>query len=238
MAGVGLGVFLTIIALIIGILVCIIGTATPCFLIMFILGILIPLITFLVVALAPLHSDNEEKTDRRIDNFIIARIIFLVIMVLSGLLSIMSVINFYFGINLKTRRVDSRITGAALADLLELENNPVPNSALNQERPVQGDGLEMQPIREEPQYQSRGDFSQGYDNSRFSQDRNPQDYRDPYQNSGFPARSQAGFQRDIREDNLRYSRDPRSTQIGQSQSRYDSSNNQDSRNPDINSRFY
>ncbi|CAG9318243.1 unnamed protein product [Blepharisma stoltei] len=175
-AGVGLGVFLTIVAIIVGVLVCIIGTATPCFLVMFILGILIPLITFLIVGLAPHHKNEEKNTDNRHDYYLAARIVFLVIMVVFGLFSCVSVVNFYFGVNLKTRRVDSRITGAALADLLEKKNEPPQEgNDLQEGQMPQGDGLEMQPVRDQSQlqYRSRGDAGQAYDPYGYMQDQPP-----------------------------------------------------------------
>ena len=102
-AGVGLGVFLTCMMIIFGIILCVIGTATPVFFVFLFLGILIPLITFLIVALAPLHKNQTVKTDTRTDPFVAARIVFLIFMVLFSLVSLMKLVEYYLGVNLKAK---------------------------------------------------------------------------------------------------------------------------------------
>ena len=116
-AGVGLGVFLTIIAMILGILICVIGTATPVFFVFLLIGILIPLITFLIVAFAPLHKDQEEKADTRTDGYFPARVIFLIFISLFAVLAIIKLFEYYVGINLKAKGVNSNISVISSADL-------------------------------------------------------------------------------------------------------------------------
>jgi len=123
-AGVGLGVFLTILALFLGVLVCIIGAATPVFLVFLVIGVLLPVVTFIIVAFAPTKRDQEQKEDDRTDDYIIPRFIYLAIFILFALVAVVQVVNFFFGINLKTRRVDSTVKGAALADMDPFEEEP------------------------------------------------------------------------------------------------------------------
>lgn len=108
-AGVGLGVFLTIIAIIIGVILCIIGMATPVFFIFLLIGLLLPIITFLIVALAPLHKDQTVKKDTRTDDYITARILLLITMIVFALIAFFKVFEYYLGINLKAKGVNSNI---------------------------------------------------------------------------------------------------------------------------------
>ena len=125
-AGVGLGVFLTVMALIAGVLLCVIGTATPVFFIFLLLGILVPLITFLIVGLAPLHKDQAVQTDTRTDTYITARILFLITMVVFALIGTFKVFEYYLGINIRAKGVNSNINSTntnALAPVAEGDPN-------------------------------------------------------------------------------------------------------------------
>jgi hypothetical protein len=120
--GVGLGVMLTIIACIVGVLLCIIGAATPYKLVFLIIGICIPLIVFLVVALAPTKKDVEDEKDDRSDKSMVPRYIILAMLIVASLIGALRLMEYYLGINVKARRVDSRINnGPAESDLL-IEN--------------------------------------------------------------------------------------------------------------------
>ena len=141
-AGVGLGVFLIIIGLILGVLLCIIGTSTPVFFVFLIIGILIPLITFFIVAFAPLHKDQAVKTDKRTDTFVAARIVFLIFMILFALLSLLKVVEYYLGINLKAKGVNSNISAITSSDITGSNVNASGNIELN---PLSSGGL-AQPL--------------------------------------------------------------------------------------------
>jgi F0F1-type ATP synthase assembly protein I len=156
-AGVGLGVFLTIMAMIFGIILCVIGTATPVFFVFMFLGILIPLITFLIVALAPLHKDQEVKKDTRTDSYVAARILFLIAMILFALLAIFKIFEYYIGINLKAKGVNSNISSISSADMIAQIPSENPPQGTNQADPSNplnplGSGLGpgYVPIQEDP----------------------------------------------------------------------------------------
>jgi len=117
-AGVGLGVFLTIMMMLVGIVICVIGAATPIFFVFLLLGILIPLITFLIVAFAPLHKDQEEKADTRTDDFFPARLLFLIFIVIFAVFAVIKLFEYYVGINLKAKGVNSNISKISSADLV------------------------------------------------------------------------------------------------------------------------
>jgi heme/copper-type cytochrome/quinol oxidase subunit 4 len=139
-AGVGLGVFLTIMAMILGVILCIIGTATPAFFVFLLIGILIPLITFLIVAFAPLNKDQEEKADTRTDDFFAARVIFLLVITIFALLAIVKLFEYYVGINLKAKGVNSNTSAISSADLIAPDANGQNNPAnpLNPLNPLAG----------------------------------------------------------------------------------------------------
>lgn len=130
-AGVGLGVFLTIMAMILGIIICVIGTATPVFFVFLLIGILIPLITFLIVAFAPLHKDQEEKADTRTDSYFPARVIFLIFISLFAVLAIIKLFEYYVGINLKAKGVNSNISVISSADLAAPDGSQPGGAAAN-----------------------------------------------------------------------------------------------------------
>lgn len=117
--GLGLGVVLTIAAILVGVLLCIVGAATPYWIMFFIMGILIPVIVFLVVALAPTKRDVKDEDDDRTDDSIVPRYIILAMLVVSTLLGGLRIMEYYLAINVKARRVDSRInSGPAESELL------------------------------------------------------------------------------------------------------------------------
>lgn len=125
-AGVGLGVFLTIMMMIVGIIICVIGAATPIFFVFLLIGILIPLITFLIVAFAPLHKDQEEKADTRTDGFFPARLLFLISIVIFAVFAVIKLFEYYVGINLKAKGVNSNISKISSADLVAPIDSQVP----------------------------------------------------------------------------------------------------------------
>jgi LNR domain len=133
-AGVGLGIFLTIIAIILGLILCVIGTATPIFLVCCLIGILIPLITFLIVALGPLHKNQVANKDTRTDKFVAARVIFLICMIIFAIFSIIKNFEYYLGINLKAKGVNSNIPDANLPNSVSQTEN---NQAENQLNPLE-----------------------------------------------------------------------------------------------------
>lgn len=156
-AGVGLGVFLTIMAMIFGVILCVIGTATPVFFVFMLLGILIPLITFIIVAFAPLHKDQEIKKDTRTDSYVAARILFLITMIIFALVAIFKIFEYYIGINLKAKGVNSNISSISSADMIAQipsENPPIgtnqadPSNPTNPSNPL-GSGQYV-PIQEDP----------------------------------------------------------------------------------------
>lgn len=77
------------------------------------------MIIFLIVGLAPTHKDVEEDDDDRTDDYIAPRIIFLIIIMLSALLSVLKITDFYFGVNLQARRVESKIEDEAIAEAID-----------------------------------------------------------------------------------------------------------------------
>mmetsp|Transcript_9428 Transcript_9428/g.18139 ORF Transcript_9428/g.18139 Transcript_9428/m.18139 type:complete len:280 (-) Transcript_9428:1501-2340(-) len=109
-AGVGKGVFAVIIMMIIGVLLCVFGAATPVWLCCFFTGLLLPIVTFLIVALSPKHRDVEEEDDDRTDSTMAPRFIFLIIVLISSLVAFAKNIDLYFGRTIKARRVDSKFT--------------------------------------------------------------------------------------------------------------------------------
>ena len=119
--GVGVGVFFIIMFMIIGFFMCIIGLATNIWLVCFIMGIALPLIVFLIVAYAPKHKDVEEEDDDRTDDYVVPRIIFLIVILISALLSVFKITDFYFGVNLAARRVESKVDDIAAADAMDLQ---------------------------------------------------------------------------------------------------------------------
>lgn len=130
-AGVGLGVFLTIMAMILGIIICVIGAATPVFFVFLLIGILIPLITFLIVAFAPLHKDQKEKADTRTDDYFAARLIFLIFIIIFAVFAIVKLFEYYVGINLKAKGVNSNISKISSADLIAPADGQNPDNAAN-----------------------------------------------------------------------------------------------------------
>jgi len=119
--GVGVGVFFIIMFMIIGFFMCIIGLATNIWMVCFIMGIALPLIVFLIVAYAPKHKDVEEEDDDRTDDYVVPRIIFLIVILVSALLSVFKITDFYFGVNLAARRVESKVDDIAAADAMDLQ---------------------------------------------------------------------------------------------------------------------
>jgi hypothetical protein len=109
-AGVGKGVFAVIMMMILGVLLCIFGAATPVWLCCFFTGLLLPIITFLIVALSPKHRDVQEEDDDRTDDTLAPRFIFLVIVLVSSIVAFAKNVDLYFGRNIKARRVDSKFT--------------------------------------------------------------------------------------------------------------------------------
>ena len=117
--GVGIGVFFVIFFMIIGFFMCVIGLATNIWMVCFIMGIALPLIVFLIVAFAPKHKDVEEEDDDRTDDYVVPRIIFLIVILVSALLSVFKITDFYFGVNLAARRVESKVDEIAAADAID-----------------------------------------------------------------------------------------------------------------------
>ena len=136
-AGVGLGVFLTIIAMIIGIILCVIGAASPVFFVFLLLGILVPLITFLIVALAPLHKNQQAATDTRTDTYITARILFLITVIIFSLIALAKIFEYNLGINLRAKGVNSNIPQITSIDVLKPpQANPPVNDEHNAQNPL------------------------------------------------------------------------------------------------------
>ena len=150
--GVGLGVFLTIIAMILGVLLCLVGTSTPYFFVFLVIGILLPIIVFLIMAFASTTSEEEEKTDTRTDDTVIPRIIVLILMIIGALFSCIKSIDVYFGVNLKARRADSKIGSAAIADLLtNLTEQQAQAENANQNENEDEEYKNMEPLRPLPE---------------------------------------------------------------------------------------
>jgi hypothetical protein len=120
--GVGIGVFFVIFAMIVGFIMCVVGLATNIWMVCFIMGVTLPLVIFLIVAFAPKHKDVEEEDDDRTDEYIVPRVIVLIIIIVSALLAALQVLDFYFGVNLQARRVESKIEETALAEELDRQN--------------------------------------------------------------------------------------------------------------------
>ena len=118
-AGVGLGVFLTIIAMIIGVILCVIGMATPIWLVFFFIGLLLPIIVFLICAFAPTHREVDEKDDDRTDDYIVPRYLILSFIVIFATFALYKLIDFYLGLNVTSRKVDSRVTKVVAQDHIE-----------------------------------------------------------------------------------------------------------------------
>ena len=132
--GVGIGVFFIILFMIVGFFMCVIGLATNIWIVCFIMGIALPLIVFLIVAFAPKHKDVEEEDDDRTDDYVVPRIIFLIVILVSALLSVFKITDFYFGVNLAARRVESKVDDIAAADALDIhsESNEEEQQAENE----------------------------------------------------------------------------------------------------------
>ncbi|OMJ92850.1 hypothetical protein SteCoe_4299 [Stentor coeruleus] len=135
-AGIGLGVFLTIMAMVFGVILCVIGTATPVFFVFMLLGILIPLITFIIVAFAPLHKDQKIKKDTRTDSYVSARILFLITMIVFSLVAIFKIFEYYIGINLKAKGVNSNISSISSADMIAQVPSENPPQGPNKDDPT------------------------------------------------------------------------------------------------------
>lgn len=127
-AGVGKGVFAVIMMMIIGVLLCVFGAATPIWLCCFFTGLLLPIITFLIVALSPKHRDVEEDDDDRTDDTLAPRFIFLVIVIVSSIVAFAKNVDLYFGKIIKARRVDSKFTAQRpLHELIDAPEGPAIN---------------------------------------------------------------------------------------------------------------
>jgi hypothetical protein len=105
---VGIGVFFIIFGMIVGFFMCVIGLATNYWMVCFIAGCALPLIIFLIVGFAPKHKDVEEDDDDRTDDYVVPRLIVLIVIIASALFSAMQILDFYFGVNLTARRVESK----------------------------------------------------------------------------------------------------------------------------------
>lgn len=127
-AGVGLGTFLIIFSGALGLIFCICSFATQFQAICILLGLAIPLITCCIIIFSPTEEEENDKTDTRVDDYVIARTIYLVMIIPFTLIAAIVNIKEVSGIELKTRRVDSRAVGEAKAERLDLEEGALEQS--------------------------------------------------------------------------------------------------------------
>ncbi len=120
-AGVGLGTFLIIFSGALGLVFCICSFATQYQIVCILIGLAIPLIVICIILFSPTEQEENQKTDTRVDKYVIARTLFLVLIIPFTLIAAIVNINSVFGIEVKTRRVDSRAVGEAKAEKLDLE---------------------------------------------------------------------------------------------------------------------
>ena len=133
MAGVGLGTFLIIFFGALGLVFCICSFATAYKELCIVIGAVIPLIVCCIIIFSPTEREDRQKTDTRVDQYETARILFLVMLIPFTLIAGVIAISSVAGIELKTRRVDSRAVGEARADQMDLEEGQVSQPA---EQPV------------------------------------------------------------------------------------------------------
>lgn len=136
-AGVGLGTFLIIFSGALGLIFCICSFATQYQIVCILIGLAIPLIVTCIILFSPTEQEESQKTDTRVDKYVIARTLFLVLIIPFTLIAAVVNINAVAGIELKTRRVDSRAVGEARAEKLDLEVG-ANDQSLEQAGPEQG----------------------------------------------------------------------------------------------------
>lgn len=136
-AGVGLGTFLIIFSGALGVVFCICSFATQFQIVCILIGLAIPLIVTCIIIFSPTEQEESQKTDTRVDKYVIARTLFLVLIIPFTLIAAMVNINAVAGIELKTRRVDSRAVGEVRAEKLDLEVG-VNDQSMEQAGPDQG----------------------------------------------------------------------------------------------------